>query len=176
MYSRHETLNRREALKRGVAVGSIILMGGVGVFIYADIERAKEETKRKSIENLFETGMGGNLSLIDLRNIPGFDNADSGFLVVSETSDGKTRQFLQFAWEINAQDKKTDKKIIVSKLPIERVRFKKTDNEGEETTVNFGLTGLNNVYANPNDALHLVNAAVFRIAEKDAARFKLSSK
>ena len=176
VYNKCETLNRREALKRGAAMGSIILIGGACEFIYPDTEKAREEAKRESIENLFETGMGGNLSLVDLRNISGFDNAANGFLFISETTNGKTEKFLQFAWEINAQDKKIDQKIIVSKLPLEKVQFKKTNKRRAKTTLNFGLTGLNNVYANPNDALIYVDVAVFTIAQKDAARFKFSSK
>ena len=155
---------------------SMIFMGGACEFIYPDTEKAKERAKIKSIENLFETGMGGNLSLVDLRNVSGFENAANGFLVISETTDGKTEQFLQFAWEINAQDKKIDKKIIVSKIPREKVQFKKTNRRRASTTVNFGLKSLERIYANPNDALFLVNTAVFTIAQKDAARFKFSSK
>lgn len=167
-------MNRREAPSTPSTLDTVMEILAVGGGLYLLIEyldHSFTETKRLNQEKVSELGMRGDLPLIDLRTIPGFQNASGSLLLVNETIKGKTTQLLQFAWETNDWERK----IIVSKIPVEKVQFKRADEVDAKPTVNFGLERLVWRHSNPNEALTEVGFAVFTIAEKDQTKFNLSS-
>jgi hypothetical protein len=71
---------------------------------------------------LQEKGLMGDHPLIDLREVPGFDfngQVSGGLLFIEGAIDGKTTQYIEFAWKT----KEDDPRIIISKVPVENVQF-----------------------------------------------------
>jgi hypothetical protein len=119
-------------------------LAGIGIAYGVNSENAANRLNFiKETQLLQEKGLIGDHPLMDLRELPGFDlneQIKGGLLSIEGLIDGKTTQYIEFAWKT----KEDDPRIIISKVPVENVQFMviKDDPNANPTKSTVLFTGM----------------------------------
>lgn len=163
--------SRREFI-RNVALGGagfLALTGGLSAGVIWLGDRISESMISEQQKKLSSLGMLGDLQLIDIRTIPGF-NVSGGFAFGSGNFNGETKSSIQFAWKT----KQENPEVIISEIPVDKVIFNVISGQQDvppHVDFNFVATG-DTKSNNPNDYVGKASTAVFTLSEDDFANFR----
>jgi hypothetical protein len=132
-------LSRGDKIGCGIVAGVVIAgaLTGFGFMLKhaADDEGIHRENNLADENKLMqERGLLGDHSIIDLREVPGFNfngNVAGGFLIIEGTFHGETTQMLEFAWKPRADESF----IQISSIPTKNVKYFIVDDPNIQPTV-----------------------------------------
>jgi len=178
-------MSRKEDLGWLLVTGALsgAFLGPLG-YLVVDSHNRQESFYSESLKEISEQGYDGDLTLVDIRTVPGFqlNGSVGGFLAFSGSVNGETKTILQFAWKTKGEQPK----IVISEMPIDEVVFQVNDKieNYNGPQVNFNIdspeirsSGLNNPLqridlGNPNNLMQYVTKATFTMTQKDFDSFR----
>ncbi len=162
-------MSRRELLRNIGWGGLIFVMPPVALGgMIKGIDLMVEGNRNATREKINALGIDGDLQLVDIRTIPGF-NVSGGFIFGSGSFNGETKSSIQFAWKTK---QKENPEVIISEMPVDQVIFNVINNKEVAPHLNFNYPPVMDLSDNPNDYVKKATIAVFTLSEQDFTNFR----
>ena len=168
-----QLLSRRSLLREGIKYG-VGLVGVSAIAVACDRANTVNVVQEAKFQEL---GLRGNIQLVDIGDIPAYNNSENGFIVHQKVvktpepfSHEETHDFLKFAWETSSETPQ----VAVSDIRLDRAKWE-TLPEGSSPFVTFDLaySAFNSNTSDPSELLeeHL-RSAVFHFSQEDLQDFR----